>query len=106
MFEDFLSDSIKCHGNDNEITAAAHEHLGHFHSDVVTTTSINCYDTIRKYLKLSESHFKEASRIYMKVFGSSNTNHPMCSQLEPHLLVVTMALDNIKKEKYFCIMCN
>jgi hypothetical protein len=76
LLEDYLSDAIKVHGKDNDITSLAHAHLGRFHAQ-------------RRHPEISESHYKEASRITSKGYGP---NHFMTREMASKLSEISSAL--------------
>jgi hypothetical protein len=64
LLEENLSDSIRHNGMDDGNTGSANDYLKRFHFDISDTLLSN--DEKTKHLQLSQSHYKELSRISQK----------------------------------------
>jgi hypothetical protein len=87
LFEENLSDVIRCQGIDNEDTGHANYHLGLFHHKAADSLSSHYH------LKLSESYYKEASRLFRKHYGQ---DHQMTLHATANLSSVSIALEQME----------
>jgi tetratricopeptide (TPR) repeat protein len=90
LLEDYLAHAIRDQGIDGEHTADIHDDLGHFYYQIVDTLSSS--DAKRTHLQQSESHYKEALRIYTKIYGSK---HQQSLALASELSLVSIELEQI-----------
>jgi hypothetical protein len=93
MLEDYFSDAIRYQGKDGDMTASAHDHLGHFHHDIIDTLSCNVAK--RKHLHLAESHYKEVIRLCTKLLWPDSRN---TLEAVLDLSAVSRALEQLKCE--------
>jgi hypothetical protein len=73
LYEEFLSDGIRCHGIDGLSTVFANLRIGVFHYLIVNT--LDCSETKIEHLRLAEYHVKETVRIFTIHHG---VDHSMC----------------------------
>jgi tetratricopeptide (TPR) repeat protein len=89
LLTNFLSDAIRYQGVDGQNTGHANFNLGIFHQKITPSLSYNIEEW-KDSLRLAESYFKEASRIFMKQYGPNHRNH---LQITSSLSMISTALE-------------
>jgi hypothetical protein len=90
LLRDHLNDALRYEGVSSTNVAYANCHLRRFPCRIGDRES--CDDTKRQQLQISESYYKEASRLFMKLNGP---NHPQTLQATSNLSYITMELEHI-----------
>jgi hypothetical protein len=93
LLENYLSDAIRYQGVDldGKSTGYANNHFGYFHRKLANISS--CDHEKRHHLRLTESYFKEASRIFIKHYG---LNHPNVLLTKKDLSEASIALERMR----------